>query len=215
MNAQEIVEAAPHPTFLTDEKDRVVALNPTAEEFLGVSGDQIRGRAFHAMLAPRDVYGNRVCPEGCGLHEMVCRGEPIQAFDLDVRASGRPTRVAVSVVVVFGPEPDRYHLVYHLVPRRRRRRTDEAIDLLLKGRGLPEGTADPRRRRNGKESPQLTRRERQVLEHLVAGESTQEITQSLEIKPNTLRTHTQRILRKLGVRSRVEAVAVALRQHLV
>ena len=66
-----------------------------------------------------------------------------------------------------------------------------------------------------KAGPRLSRREREILGRLAAGESTQEISEALEIRPNTLRTHTQHILKKLGARSRVEAVSFALRKGLV
>ena len=58
---------------------------------------------------------------------------------------------------------------------------------------------------------QLTRREREVLLLLAEGHSAGEIAQTLVISPKTAATHIQRILEKLGVHSRAEAVAVAYR----
>lgn len=213
MDVMSMVESAPHPVFVADEEDRILALSAAAEELLGGSGDEVLGRAFHEVLEPRDVFGNRLSADGGPLHAMVRRGEPVQAFDLDVRQlSGRYQRAGLSIVVVLGPEADRYRLVYHVIPRRRRRLTDEAIDLLLKNHGTG---VTPRRREDGEETPRLTRREREVLTRLVAGESTSEISAALDIRPNTLRSHTQHILRKLGARNRVEAVSLALRKRLV
>jgi two-component system nitrate/nitrite response regulator NarL len=54
----------------------------------------------------------------------------------------------------------------------------------------------------------LTVRERQVLNSLVAGASNSRIAQELGITYSTARSHVQRILTKLGVRSRLEAAAV-------
>lgn len=213
MDIMSMVESSPHPAFVADEADHLLTLNAAAEEFLGVPRGEALGRAFHEVIEPRDVFGNRLCADGCSLHEMVRRGEPVQAFDLDVRqASGRYARARLAVVVVLGPETGRYRLVYHLIPQRRRRWTDEAIDRLLRGHGgmLP---ASPRA--EVEEAAQLTRREREVLVHMVAGETTREISAALDIRPNTLRSHTQHILRKLGARSRTEAVALALRKRLV
>jgi DNA-binding NarL/FixJ family response regulator len=58
----------------------------------------------------------------------------------------------------------------------------------------------------------LSARERQVLDQLAAGFDQGEIAQALFISPKTVGTHIQHILSKLGVRSRTEAVGVALRQ---
>jgi DNA-binding NarL/FixJ family response regulator len=58
----------------------------------------------------------------------------------------------------------------------------------------------------------LSARERQVLDLLSAGSDQGEIAQELFISPKTVATHIQRILTKLGVRNRTQAVALALRQ---
>jgi DNA-binding NarL/FixJ family response regulator len=55
----------------------------------------------------------------------------------------------------------------------------------------------------------LTKRERQVLMLLAAGRRQNDIAEELVISPKTTGTHIQRILEKLGVHSRTEAVAMA------
>lgn len=61
----------------------------------------------------------------------------------------------------------------------------------------------------------LTGREQQVLQLLADGLSQDEIAKELFISPKTVGTHIQRILAKLGVHSRTEAVALAFRHGLV
>ena len=61
----------------------------------------------------------------------------------------------------------------------------------------------------------LTRREVEVLRHLVAGRSNPAIAEALFISPRTAQTHVQNIFGKLGVRSRAEAVRVVLERGLV
>ena len=61
----------------------------------------------------------------------------------------------------------------------------------------------------------LTRREREVLELLGEGESKERIGERLFLSPNTVRNHIQGILSKLGAHSRLEAVAVAVREGLI
>ena len=56
----------------------------------------------------------------------------------------------------------------------------------------------------------LTRREHEVLDLLAEGRQQDDIARELVISPKTVGTHIQRILGKLEVRSRAQAVAVAL-----
>lgn len=57
----------------------------------------------------------------------------------------------------------------------------------------------------------LTGREREVLQHLVAGRTNGEIARDLYISDKTVSVHVSNILRKTGVTSRVEAAAWARR----
>lgn len=60
----------------------------------------------------------------------------------------------------------------------------------------------------------LTPREREVLALIVAGHGSTAIAEALVIGTETARTHVQRVLRKLEVHSRAEAIAVAARTGL-
>ena len=61
----------------------------------------------------------------------------------------------------------------------------------------------------------LSAREREVLGHLVAGESVPSIAALLHISPSTAKTYVARIYEKLGARNRAEAVMAAVRTGLV
>lgn len=61
----------------------------------------------------------------------------------------------------------------------------------------------------------LSRREREVLALMVEGLDNPGIAQALVVSPNTARTHVQNVLGKLGVHSRLEAVALAMQHHLI
>lgn len=60
----------------------------------------------------------------------------------------------------------------------------------------------------------LTPREREVLSCMVAGMNRQQISQRMFLSPNTVRTHLQNMLRKLGVHSSLAAVAYARRSGI-
>ncbi|MGW6356836.1 LuxR C-terminal-related transcriptional regulator [Streptomyces sp. NPDC055092] len=55
---------------------------------------------------------------------------------------------------------------------------------------------------------ELTRRELEVLEHLIDGESNTDIAAKLYVSAETVKTHVKNLLRKLGAANRSEAVSV-------
>jgi two-component system, NarL family, response regulator LiaR len=61
----------------------------------------------------------------------------------------------------------------------------------------------------------LTERERAVLVLLVDGLNNTQIAAKLVVRPSTIKTHVSNILAKLGVSSRSEAVAMAIRNQIV
>jgi DNA-binding NarL/FixJ family response regulator len=63
-------------------------------------------------------------------------------------------------------------------------------------------------------APTLTKREFEVLGLLAEGLAQREIAKKLAIREKTVGSHIERILSKLGVRSRAQAVALAFREDL-
>ncbi len=61
----------------------------------------------------------------------------------------------------------------------------------------------------------LTKREKEVLVLLAAGRTQAEIAEDLVISSNTVATHIEHILAKLGAHSRAQAVAIAHRDRLI
>ena len=95
-----------------------------------------------------------------------------------------------------------------------------ADDYLVKPFALDELLARVRAllRRAAGERPRasrLTAREQQVLQLLAEGLTQRDISDTLVISPRTAGKHIERILEKLEVRSRTQAVAVAYRDDLV
>lgn len=73
-----------------------------------------------------------------------------------------------------------------------------------------------RRAREGAEvAADLTSREQQVLELLSEGQTMRQIATRLSISPRTVETHVAKLYRKLGVRTRVQAVSRAATLGLV
>lgn len=55
--------------------------------------------------------------------------------------------------------------------------------------------------------PDLTARELQVVQHLVAGETNETIAQNLGVAYGTVKAHVSNLMRKLNARNRIDAVA--------
>jgi DNA-binding NarL/FixJ family response regulator len=105
-------------------------------------------------------------------------------------------------------------------------RKDESVDRLIQvirgtARGetwLPQGETGevlrlllrrPEPEEDGEMLAALTRREREVLVCLAEGTGRRDLAEHLHMSPNTVRTHLQNLMSKLGVHSALEAVALA------
>jgi DNA-binding NarL/FixJ family response regulator len=65
----------------------------------------------------------------------------------------------------------------------------------------------------GQPGPQLTAREREVLELIAAGRSNREIARALGLAEKTVKTHVSNVLMKLGVADRTQAALWAVRHE--
>jgi DNA-binding NarL/FixJ family response regulator len=87
-----------------------------------------------------------------------------------------------------------------------------AGEVVVAPRFLPALT---RRATSQRDATALSRRELEVLQLLSEGRSTAEVAQELILSVNTVRNHITHLMAKLGVRSRLEAVNVAVRRGLI
>lgn len=80
---------------------------------------------------------------------------------------------------------------------------------------LIAGSGVDRRLARGHSPTKLTRRELDVLGQIVAGKTNLEIGAALSIALETVKTHVQRILAKLGVADRTQAAVLAVTRGIV
>jgi LuxR family transcriptional regulator, regulator of acetate metabolism len=91
--------------------------------------------------------------------------------------------------------------------------SDGAIDLAVE-RDAPAGDEPARSQGDAALRDLLTRRELDVLEHMVRGETNADIARALVVSEGTVKFHVKNILRKLRASNRAEATSRYLRMSL-
>jgi PAS domain S-box-containing protein len=92
------------------------------------------------------------------------------------------------------------------------RAADETVGVLILAFDATESSRDPGRFR---EVPSISARQREILELVSSGLSTNEIANRLSLAPATVRNHLRNLLRQLDAHSRVEAIVAAQRVGLL
>jgi len=184
---------------------RVIAWNDAATDLLGFTAQEALGRPCHEILCWRDRCGDVVCDGMCPASEKGQEDEIVDTQEVLGRsASGATLWLSASTIVPPLDMRDDCRLV-HLIrevslPPELERLIVERLD------GRTPATIGMNEHLSA-----LTPRERDVLQLLTEGLDGKTIAEQLYLSPATVRNHIQHILVKLGVHSRVEAVALALR----
>jgi PAS domain S-box-containing protein len=187
---------------------RIVFWNLSAERLLGYTAHEVVGKPCCDVFVGRDPAGNRLCYQGCHVEVLVARGEAVEHFEIATRTkAGRPVWLDMSVLTVPSARRDATTTV-HLF---RDVTVAHEVESLVRDRLT---RAQPRSE-DGQPSPDLTRRELDVLRLITAGANTRIMAEKLHMSPTTVRNHVQHILGKLGLHSRLEAAAYATRRGLV
>lgn len=189
MDLSDVLAGAADGAFVIGPDGGILAWNRAAERILGHRATEILGRPCCEVLAGQDAVGSRVCKPACKVMTLARDGSAADTFDMRaVTKTGRPIWLNVSTLT---SRRGGRTLVAHLF---------RAVTTVGGG---PAPIESP--------TSVLTRRELEVIELLAAGARTREMAERLGVSPATIRNHVQSILGKLGVHSRLEAVALLRR----
>jgi DNA-binding NarL/FixJ family response regulator len=134
--------------------------------------------------------------------------EPVSSYDMRVRTkAGTPVWVNVSVLPLSldgASAPVTLHLFRDVTA------TKELLSLVQARQAGGHNGAS-----NGAVAPSLTRRELEILRLLADGLDTAAAVERLHVSRATVRNHVQNIFTKLGVHSRLGAVAYATKHRLL
>jgi PAS domain S-box-containing protein len=189
--------------FVIDADERIILWNQAAEEVMGYTPRELIGRRCRDVFGEQNGDGNRLRCRGCHTVRHAGHSELIQTFDLRTRTkAGKPVWINVGVLACHtdGARRSTIHVFSDVTESR----------TLLQRMHEQLARSDPA---DGA-GASLTRRESEVLRLMTLGMNTAAAAKQLRVSPATIRNHVQNIFAKLGVHSRLEAVAYASRHRM-
>lgn len=178
---------------------------------VGIAGTVEEGVALVASLEPRVVVMDLQLPDGDGgdATKQILERWPHVAV---IMLTGTGATDALARAIEAG-------CAGFLIKGLQIRALDEAVRSVARGEVVIHAgmlqAALPSLRRVAEANFDLTSRELQILGLLSSGASTEQLATELFLARNTVRNHISNILMKLGAHSRLEAVAIALREGLI
>jgi len=184
-----------------DAVSRIVAWNQAAIDLFGYTTEEVLGKCCAEVLRWRDRKLRVICGPECPIRVRAAKGLIIETQNVVATAkSGRSIWLSVSTVVL----PRKHHRVCRLVHFVREIDPPNEGAILGGGRGTYSN-------RELELLGKLTRREKKVLDLLTRAMGTDEMANHLGVSRTTIRNHVQRILAKLEVHNRAEAIVTAMR----
>jgi PAS domain S-box-containing protein len=211
----EIFSNAADGALGVDQDHMITLWNGAAERLVGYTAAEVIGRPCSEVWSVKNRAGCQLCGENCSPITSARNEEPVEGREIMIHTrAGRPLWLHVSTIVVPGGAPSLFTMVHIFHDVTRQVETEVLlgkVQSLLGSEGdLPDrGGLSPLQ--SASPLKVLTPREQEVLRFIARGESAKGIAKQLHISTTTARNHTQKILAKLGLHTKLEAVAVAFR----
>lgn len=187
-----------------DALSRIAAWNRASVDLFGYLPEEVMGRCCAVVLQWRDRNLDLVCGPECPIKVRAAKGLISETQNVIATAkSGRSIWLSVSTLVL----PREHSRVCRLVHFVREITPPGETKAIVSGQRGGEPTIEQAL------IASLTRRENEVLDLLTRAMGTDEIANRLGISRTTVRNHVQRILARLEVHNRAEAIAMALRWY--
>lgn len=185
------IDHSPIASVITDPRlpdNPIVAVNRAFSELTGYGRDEIVGRNCRFLAGAGTEPSARAT-----LRRAIAEGRPALVELTNYRKDGSAFLNAVMVAPVIGEAG--------------------GLDYFLGSQmevGAGSGLSIPRRLRAEELVRALTPRQRQVLEHMIAGYRNKQIAGFLAIDEKTVKMHRASLLARLGIGSSAEAVRIGV-----
>ncbi len=204
--------------YAVDSNQHITYWSPSAERIMGFKESEALGRLCYEFMVGEDYDGQPFCRHDCPTIVAARRGRGVPAYDIGSKTkSGAGIWVSMSIVPGgAGTSATAIHLFRDVTERRRSESL--ARETLAAVRGFLENSPDAGdtvTKPFPAPAPTLSPREVEVLRRLAQGDSTAELAANLGICMATARNHLDRVMRKLGVHSRLQAVVRATKLGIV
>ncbi len=215
-----VVGASSDGVYAVDARQQITYWSPSAEKILGYKPSEALGKYCYEFMLGEDYDRQPFCRRDCPTIVAARRGRGVPAYDICSRTkSGRHLWVSMSIIPAgnkINGGPVAIHLFRDVTDRRLSEslanETVAAVQGFLASSNVPGGdTSKPAPAPN----PRLSAREIEVLRCLAQGNGTAELAGNLGISVATARNHMDRVMRKLGVHSRLQAVVRATKLGLI
>lgn len=202
MSASKALFSTGEPAYVVDHFGVIVAWNPAAEQSFGYAKQEAVGQHCWELLAGQDLFGNQYCCEGCPMREMAYLHKSVKSNEMFFKTASNELRKFSVTTLVLHDGPGKELLVHLCRP------VCEEVEAFTPTVCTSPPSANYKR-------GTLTGREKEVLMLLSEGKSTQDVAADMCVSSATVRNHTQHILHKLNVHSRVAAINLGRKLGLI
>jgi PAS domain S-box-containing protein len=179
-----------NPMLVCDDQRRYVAVNDAACNLLRRTREELLSGGIEDVTPPENLDGMEEA-----WNSFLTAGSLVGSYEV---LTGDGRKVEVEYNATANVLPGRHLTIFVVHPEGQREQVEPAMDEL-----------DP------ESVPALSPREVQVLEQLALGYRGTEIAETLGISPDTVRVHVRNAMRKLGARTRAQAIGIAMSKGIV